>query len=271
WRGGASGMGGESAGSMRVQAGGGWRRRAGGGKEGSRGKGRRSMEGGTEKKKGKKEEGKRERREGCGKGVGGKERGGKGRRRRGEEKGKMKKGGKGGKREEKGGVKIMRNTAKKEKINGWGDGIKSSRVRKGLFAAGSGCWTMDGEDLSLDSEVDIGSPLKLFRDSNGSLCYAHGDLSCAEFALYAEIIAIRFACLFASNHGWLNAIVESDSQMAISLSSLEAHPLWRFATLIDDIRLWAKNMHITFSWVKREQNKVAHWVASHTISYHFTI
>ncbi|GJS38942.1 retrovirus-related pol polyprotein from transposon TNT 1-94 [Tanacetum coccineum] len=54
--------------------------------------------------------------------------------------------------------------------------------------------------------------------------------------------------------------------MAISLSSLEAHPLCRFATLIDDIRLWAKNIHFTFSWVKREQNKVAHWVASHTYS-----
>ncbi|GKB86967.1 reverse transcriptase [Tanacetum coccineum] len=94
-------------------------------------------------------------------------------------------------------------------------------------------------------------------DSTGSLYYVHGDLSCVESAIYAEIIAIHSACLFASNHGWLNAIVESDSQMDISLSSSEAHPPWRFATLIDDIRLWAKNMHITFSWVKREQNKVA--------------
>ncbi|GJY61372.1 reverse transcriptase [Tanacetum coccineum] len=75
------------------------------------------------------------------------------------------------------------------------------------------------------------------RDSTGSLCYVHGDLSCAESALYAEIIAIHSACLFASNHGWSNAIVESDSHMAISFSSSEAHPPWRFATLIDDIRL----------------------------------
>nr|GEX57252.1 B3 domain-containing transcription repressor VAL1-like isoform X1 [Tanacetum cinerariifolium] len=76
------------------------------------------------------------------------------------------------------------------------------------------------------------------RDSTGSLCYVHGDLSCAESALYVEIIAIHSACLFTSNHGWLNSIVESDSQMNISLSSSEAHPPWRFATLIDDIRLW---------------------------------
>ncbi|GJU70238.1 reverse transcriptase, partial [Tanacetum coccineum] len=62
------------------------------------------------------------------------------------------------------------------------------------------------------------------RDSTGSLCYVHGDLSCAESALYAEIIAIHSACLFASNHGWSNAIVEFDSQMAISLSSSEANP-----------------------------------------------
>ncbi|GJZ36013.1 hypothetical protein Tco_0581830 [Tanacetum coccineum] len=43
--------------------------------------------------------------------------------------------------------------------------------------------------------------------------------------------------------------------MDISLSSSEVHPPWRFATFIDDIRLWAKNMHFTFSLVKREQNK----------------
>ncbi|GJT25179.1 reverse transcriptase [Tanacetum coccineum] len=85
------------------------------------------------------------------------------------------------------------------------------------------------------------------RDSSGSLCYVHCDISCAASALYAEIIAIHSTCLFASNHGWLNAIVESDSQMTISLSSSGAHPPWRFATLIDGIRLWAKNMQITFS------------------------
>ena len=101
------------------------------------------------------------------------------------------------------------------------------------------------------------------RDSTGSLRYVHGDLSCAVSPLHAEVIAVHSACSLASSHGWLNAIVESDSQMAISFSSSEACPPWSFAALIDDIRLWAKNMQITFSWVKREQNKVAHWVASH--------
>ncbi|GKA78683.1 reverse transcriptase [Tanacetum coccineum] len=127
----------------------------------------------------------------------------------------------------------------------------------------SNFWKINCDAAFKSSKAALGI---VVSDSTIFPCYVHGDLSCAEFALYAEIIAIHSACLFASNHGWLNAIVESDSQMAISLSSSEAHPPWRFATLIDDIRLWAKNMHITFSWVKREQIKVAHWVASHAFS-----
>ncbi|GJZ77668.1 hypothetical protein Tco_0642340, partial [Tanacetum coccineum] len=74
------------------------------------------------------------------------------------------------------------------------------------------------------------------RDFTSSLCYVHGDLSCVVSALYAKIITIHSACLFVSNHGWLNAIVESDSQMAISLSSSKVHPPWRFITLIEHIR-----------------------------------
>ncbi|GJX44527.1 RNA-directed DNA polymerase, eukaryota, reverse transcriptase zinc-binding domain protein, partial [Tanacetum coccineum] len=40
---------------------------------------------------------------------------------------------------------------------------------------------------------------------------------------------------------WLNAIVESDSQVIISLSYLESPSPWSLAALVDDIRLWAKN------------------------------
>nr|GEX65595.1 hypothetical protein [Tanacetum cinerariifolium] len=56
--------------------------------------------------------------------------------------------------------------------------------------------------------------------------------------------------------------INCDAAFKSSKAALEAQPPWRFATLIDEIWLWAKNMHITFSWVKREQNKVTHWVAS---------
>nr|GEY14509.1 F-box domain, FBD domain, leucine-rich repeat domain, L domain-like protein [Tanacetum cinerariifolium] len=70
----------------------------------------------------------------------------------------------------------------------------------------------------------------------------------------------------AYNRGWLNAIVESDSQVAISLSSLESPPPWSLAALVDDIRFWAKSMPIPFSWVNRERNQVADWVARYAFS-----
>ncbi|GKG21520.1 hypothetical protein Tco_0384115, partial [Tanacetum coccineum] len=62
---------------------------------------------------------------------------------------------------------------------------------------------------------------------------------------HAEIIAVHSACSLAFNHGWFNAIVESDSQIAIFLSSLDMSPPWSLAALVDDIRLWAKYMHIS--------------------------
>ncbi|GJZ52069.1 reverse transcriptase, partial [Tanacetum coccineum] len=54
--------------------------------------------------------------------------------------------------------------------------------------------------------------------------------------------------------------------IAISLSSLDMSPPWSLAALVEDIRIWAKNMHIRFSWVNRESNQVAHWVARNAFS-----
>ncbi|GJR84770.1 reverse transcriptase [Tanacetum coccineum] len=62
------------------------------------------------------------------------------------------------------------------------------------------------------------------RDSAGLLRYVTGNHCHAVSPLHAEIIAIHAACLLASNHGWFNAIVESDSQIAISLPSLDMSP-----------------------------------------------
>ena len=68
---------------------------------------------------------------------------------------------------------------------------------------------------------------------------------------------MHYACSLAFNRGWFNVIVESDSQVAISLSFLESPPPLSLAALVDDIRFWAKSMHISFSWVNRERNQVA--------------
>ncbi|GJU59354.1 reverse transcriptase [Tanacetum coccineum] len=70
----------------------------------------------------------------------------------------------------------------------------------------------------------------------------------------------------AYNHGWVGAIVESDSQLTISLSSTETIPPWSLGSLIEDIRTWSKNLHLTFSWTNRSNNQVAHWTAQFTLS-----
>ncbi|GKB47588.1 reverse transcriptase [Tanacetum coccineum] len=104
------------------------------------------------------------------------------------------------------------------------------------------------------------------RDSTGLLCYALGNRCDVISPFYAKIIVVHSACSLAFNHGWFNAIMESDSQITIYLSYLDMSPLWSLAALVDDILLWAKDMHIRFSWVNQESNQVVHWVARNAFS-----
>nr|GEW69779.1 reverse transcriptase [Tanacetum cinerariifolium] len=67
----------------------------------------------------------------------------------------------------------------------------------------------------------------------------------------------------------LKAVVESGSQVAISLSSFESLQPWSLAALVDDIRFWSKSMQLSFSWVNRKRNKVADWVARYALSNTF--
>ncbi|GJS50441.1 reverse transcriptase [Tanacetum coccineum] len=99
------------------------------------------------------------------------------------------------------------------------------------------------------------------RDSSGSVLHVYGTPCHAFSPLHAEIFAIHSACHLASCRGWYHAIVESDSQVAISLSSTDIVPPWSIDALVADIRLWSKNMNLTFSWTSRDNNKVAHYAA----------
>ncbi|GKB89308.1 F-box domain containing protein [Tanacetum coccineum] len=69
------------------------------------------------------------------------------------------------------------------------------------------------------------------RDSTGYLRYVLGKPCHAISPLHAEIIAVHYACSLASDRGWFNATVESDSQLAISLACSEATPPWSLAAL----------------------------------------
>ncbi|GKF40076.1 reverse transcriptase, partial [Tanacetum coccineum] len=104
------------------------------------------------------------------------------------------------------------------------------------------------------------------RDSPGSLLSVHDNSYFATSPLHAEVIAIHNACRLAYNHGWVGAVVESDSQLTISLSSIKTIPPWSLGSLIEDIRTWSKNLHLTFSWTNRSNNQVAHWTAQFALS-----
>ncbi|GKE44694.1 reverse transcriptase, partial [Tanacetum coccineum] len=99
------------------------------------------------------------------------------------------------------------------------------------------------------------------RDSSGSILHVYSTSYHAFSPLHAEIFAIDSACHLASCRRWYHAIVESDSQVATSLSSTDTVPSWSIDALVADIRLWSKNMNLTFSWTSRDNNKVAHYAA----------
>ncbi|GKC58092.1 protein SCAI [Tanacetum coccineum] len=79
------------------------------------------------------------------------------------------------------------------------------------------------------------------RDSSGSILHVYGT-SCYAFSpLHAEIFAIH-----------------------------SAFPPWSIDALVANIRLWSKNINLTFSWTSRHNNKVAHYAARLTSSSTFS-
>ncbi|GJY25510.1 ribonuclease H protein [Tanacetum coccineum] len=72
---------------------------------------------------------------------------------------------------------------------------------------------------------------------------------------------ISSACRLALTYGWQNAIVESDCKAAISLASSDVDPPWSLYAIVADIRIWASQLALSFSWVKRECNLASHLVA----------
>ena len=49
--------------------------------------------------------------------------------------------------------------------------------------------------------------------------------------------------------------------MAILLACAEADPPWSLSAIVVDIKTWASQLAISFSWVKRDCNLAVHHVA----------
>ncbi|GKD53647.1 protein SCAI [Tanacetum coccineum] len=74
------------------------------------------------------------------------------------------------------------------------------------------------------------------RDSTGSLIYVDG-MPCSSMSpLHAEVLAVHYACQLPFRRGWSQAIVESDCETTITLSSTETIPPSNLAALVSDIR-----------------------------------
>nr|GEW36320.1 ribonuclease H protein [Tanacetum cinerariifolium] len=104
------------------------------------------------------------------------------------------------------------------------------------------------------------------RNSVESLLTCFGKKWRCDSALAAELQAIRSICALSANKGWLNVIIESDSQTAITLATTENVPHRAVSALIMDIRYWTSYTNLPFLWTLRMCNHVAHHVARITFS-----
>ncbi|GJW57184.1 F-box domain containing protein [Tanacetum coccineum] len=102
------------------------------------------------------------------------------------------------------------------------------------------------------------------RDSEGVILAVIGERCHASSALAMELLAIRNTCNLALTNGWVSAVIESDSTYAIAFSSSECVPPWALGVIVADIRDWASQLNLQFSWVRRTCNRVAHHVEGYT-------
>ncbi|KAI8553628.1 hypothetical protein RHMOL_Rhmol05G0030900 [Rhododendron molle] len=124
----------------------------------------------------------------------------------------------------------------------------------------NGCFKLNC-DATVGKNGEEASAAVVIRDNNGILVNGSAVLTSVSSSLQGELVAIRQACGMISDLGYQNALVESDSQVAIKLSVSELVPPWEVSAVVWDIRKMREDLNIIFGWVKRTANKLAHVVA----------
>lgn len=84
---------------------------------------------------------------------------------------------------------------------------------------------------------------------------------CTSSVFQGEALAVRLAGRLIEANQINEATIESDNKMVIHLCSMENVPPWESATIFHDIHRIASGLNCKFSWISRECNRVAHWVA----------
>lgn len=128
-------------------------------------------------------------------------------------------------------------------------------------APGRGSYKLNCDVAVVDNGKE-GKTAAVIRDWKGSL--VNGSTGSCEIAstLQGELNAIRMACKMAASMEINQATIESDCQQAIKLSVSEQDPPWDVMALVFDIRYFRNLLGLSFSWVRREANGLAHEVAT---------
>ncbi|KAI8527749.1 hypothetical protein RHMOL_Rhmol12G0098800 [Rhododendron molle] len=120
----------------------------------------------------------------------------------------------------------------------------------------NGCFKLNC-DAAVGKKGEKESAAVVIRDSKGILVNGLTGLTNVSSPLQGELEAIRQACGMISDLGYQNALVESDSQVAIKLSVSELVPTWEVFVVVWDIRRMREDLNIRFGWVKRTASRLA--------------
>lgn len=127
----------------------------------------------------------------------------------------------------------------------------------------------DGAFLSSHSKAAFGF---LARDSGGLALFWRSGKVIASSALFTEAWALRIACGMAMDMGIRAAMFESDYKEVIACLTKKNYQCpSEIAVLVDDMKCWAAQKEWSFSWVYRDQNRVAHWLATNSLARNFVL
>lgn len=125
----------------------------------------------------------------------------------------------------------------------------------------------DGAYSSSRSKAAFGF---LARDSGGQALFWRTGKVVASSALFTEAWALRIACVTAVDQEITRAVFEWDCKEIIDCLSREDYKCpWEIEVVIADVKRWAAQREWSFSWVNREKNRVAHWLASQHLARNF--
>lgn len=82
-------------------------------------------------------------------------------------------------------------------------------------------------------------------------------------SLQGEALAVRLAGSLALANHLQQVSIESDNQAVIKLCATENVPPWECASIIHDIKSFALSVKCSFSWIPRQCNRAANWLATH--------